>query len=154
MEDIYEKLKAITKEENILKDEPMSKHTTFRTGGNADYYVMPESSEEVQKILKVFKDENIVVLGNGSNVLVTDKGIRGIVVSLRKLNKCEIIDDTMIVECGFPIAKASQIAAQNGLSGLEFACGIPGTVRWCSFYECWSIWWRNERCCNFFNIHR
>lgn len=128
MEDILEKLKAITKEENILLNESMSKHTTFRTGGNADCFIMPETIDEVEKILKVLKDETIVVLGNGSNVLVTDKGIRGFVISLRKLNNYEVNEDTIIADCGVPIAKLAHIALQNSLSGLEFACGIPGTL--------------------------
>ena len=88
MEEIYEKLKLITDEKNILVNEPMSKHTTFRTGGNADFFVTPENIEELEKILKV--SGNVIVIGNGSNLLVTDKGIRGVVVSLKKLNNFEI----------------------------------------------------------------
>ena len=126
MVDLYEKLKSITKEENIFLNEPMSKHTTFRTGGIADFYVTPENVGEIEKILKLTKE--IVVLGNGSNVLVTDKGIRGIVVSLRKLNKYKVDGETIIADSGLPIAKLSHIAAENSLSGLEFACGIPGTL--------------------------
>lgn len=128
MKDIYEKLKSITDEKNILVNEPMAKHTTFRTGGNADFFVTPESIEEVEHILKILKDENITVLGNGSNVLVTDKGIRGVVIALRKLNNYEIQDNIIVAECGLPIAKLAHIAADNSLSGLEFACGIPGTI--------------------------
>ena len=126
MTELYEKLKNITDEKNIFVDEPMSKHTTFRTGGNADFYVTPESVEEIEEILKL--TDKIIVLGNGSNVLVTDKGIRGIVVSLRKLNDYEIDGEKIIVQSGLPVAKLSHIAAENALSGLEFACGIPGTV--------------------------
>lgn len=128
MKEIYEKLKSITDEKNIFIDEPMSKHTTFRTGGKADFFITPESAEEVEKILKSLKNENITVLGNGSNVIVTDKGIRGIVISLRKLNNYQIHDNIIVAECGLPIAKLSHIAADNNLSGLEFACGIPGTI--------------------------
>lgn len=126
MGNIYEKLKAITDEKNILVNEPMSKHTTFRTGGVADFYITPESVEEIEKILTLTKD--VVILGNGSNVLVTDKGIRGVVISLRKLNNYNIDNNAITADSGVPIAKLSQIAAQNGLSGLEFACGIPGTL--------------------------
>lgn len=126
MSDILASLKSITKEENIFVNEPMSKHTTFRTGGNADFYVTPESIEELQKILKLTKD--VIVLGNGSNILVTDKGIRGIVVSLKKLNQYEVLDNKIVADSGISIAKLSQIAMQNSLSGLEFACGIPGTL--------------------------
>ena len=126
MEQILERLKTITKEENILVNEPMEKHTTFRTGGNADFFVTPETIEELEQILKVTKD--VIVLGNGSNVLVTDKGIRGIVVSLKKLNQYTVEGETIISDCGVPIAKLSHVAKENGLSGLEFACGIPGTL--------------------------
>lgn len=128
MDNVLDILKAITNEKNIFVNEPMAKHTTFRTGGCADFYVLPENIEELEKILEKFKNENIVILGNGSNVLVTDKGIRGIVISLRNLNNYKVEDEYISVECGLPIAKLSHIAADNSLSGLEFACGIPGTV--------------------------
>ena len=123
---LLEELKSITNEYNILIDEPMSKHTTFRTGGNADIYITPETIEELEQILKLNK--NVVVLGNGSNVLVTDKGIRGIVVSLRKLNQYKVEDNVIFADCGLPVAKLSHIAKDNGLTGMEFSCGIPGTV--------------------------
>lgn len=126
MEDIYEKLKKITNEKNILVDEPMSKHTTFRTGGNADFYITPDSIDELEEILKI--DRNIFIIGNGSNLLVSDKGIRGIVISLKKLNKFEIKDEIITVDAGTQIGKLANAAAENGLSGLEFACGIPGTL--------------------------
>ena len=126
MNQIVEKLKKITKEENIFVDEPMSKHTSFRTGGIADVYVMPETKKELEEILKL--KENVIVLGNGSNVLVTDKGIRGIVVSLKNLNSYTVQGETIQADCGISIARLSQIAAENNLSGLEFACGIPGTL--------------------------
>lgn len=123
---LLEELKSITNEDNILIDEPMSKHTTFRTGGNADIYITPETIEEVEQILNLTKD--VVVLGNGSNVLVTDKGIRGIVVSLRKLNQYKVEDNVIFADSGLPVAKLSHIAKDNGLTGMEFSCGIPGTV--------------------------
>lgn len=126
MNEVYEKLKLITDEKNIFINEPMSKHTTFRIGGNADFFVLPENTSELEKILKLSKD--VIIIGNGSNVLVTDKGIRGIVISLKKMNSYEINDEVITVDAGVPIAKISRIAADNSLSGLEFACGIPGTV--------------------------
>jgi len=126
MNQILEKLKTITKEENIFVNESMAKHTTFRTGGNADFFVMPETIEELSQILNVTPD--VYVLGNGSNVLVTDKGVRGIVVSLKKLNQYTVEGETIFADSGVPIAKLAHVAKQNGLSGLEFACGIPGTL--------------------------
>ena len=124
--DILEKLKNITKEENILTNEPMSRHTTFKVGGTADYLVTPETIEELKEILKISTPKTII--GNGSNILVTDLGIRGIVIKLSKINFCKINKEEMYVGAGLPLAKASQIAAENSLSGLEFACGIPGTI--------------------------
>ena len=126
MENIYDQLKTITKEENILINEPMSKHTTFKTGGKADFFVVPESVDEIRKILAITKD--VVILGNGSNVLVTDKGIRGVVISLKNLNQYQIDHDVIAADSGISVAKLSHIAAENSLSGLEFACGIPGTL--------------------------
>ena len=126
MEKIYEKLKSITKEENILVDELMSKHTTFKTGGKADYFVTPESVEEIKKILELTK--SVKILGNGSNILVTDKGIRGIVISLKKMDNCVVDNESIIADSGISVARLAHIAAENSLSGLEFACGIPGTL--------------------------
>lgn len=126
MDPIFEKLKAITKEENIRVKESMANHTTFRTGGVADYYVTPETVEELEKILQL--DRPVTILGNGSNVLVTDLGIRGIVVSLKKMNHYTIENNSILAESGVAVARLSQEAAKNSLSGLEFACGIPGTL--------------------------
>ena len=133
--DIYEKLINICYEDNVKIDEPMSNHTTFRTGGIADYYVMPGTIEMLQKLIELKNETNIpiTIFGNGSNTLVTDKGIRGIVISLKKLNDFEIIneDETKVlakVGGGYLIAKLSNAVAEKGLSGLEYACGIPGTI--------------------------
>lgn len=123
---ILEQLKQITREENILIDEPMSLHTSFKTGGKADFYVLPSSAEELEKILRL--DVPITILGNGSNILVTDKGIRGIVINLKNLNNYKVEDNYITAESGVSVIKLASIAAQNSLSGLEFACGIPGTV--------------------------
>ena len=123
---ILEELKTITNEGNILINEPMSKHTTFRTGGIADYLVMPESVDEVKKILKLDCDKTII--GNGSNLLVKDGGLRGITIQLTNLNNYKIEDDIIEADAGCFLAKLSQVAMQNSLSGLEFACGIPGTL--------------------------
>ena len=79
---ILEQLKSITNEENIFVNEPMKKHTTFRTGGNADYLVTPTSKEEIIELLKI--DIPKTVIGNGSNLLVKDGGIRGLVIQLSK----------------------------------------------------------------------
>ena len=123
---ILEKLKLITDEKNIFVNEPMSKHTSFKVGGNAEYFVIPETKEELIEILKI--DVPITILGNGTNVLVKDNGIKGIVISTIKLRNYTIYDDVIEADAGIPIIMLSRIAAENGFSGLEFACGIPGTL--------------------------
>ena len=123
---LLEELKAITKEENIFVDEPMKNHTTFRTGGKADFLVTPETKKEIIDLLSL--DSPITVIGNGSNLLVKDGGIRGLTIQLTKYNEYDVKDDVIEAASGCYLAKLSQVALQNGLSGLEFACGIPGTL--------------------------
>lgn len=123
---ILERLKQITDEKNIFVDEPMSKHTSFKTGGKADYFVTPDSKEELIEILKI--DSPITIIGNGSNLLIKDNGIKGVVVSTIKLRNYKIDGDTIEADAGMPLIMLSKLAAENGLSGLEFACGIPGTL--------------------------
>ncbi len=130
MEDIYNELIKKINKERVLKDEPMSKHTTFRIGGKADIFVRIETVEELKTVISFANIKNIpiTVIGNGSNCLVLDEGIRGITIKL-DLKKIECIDDVTIeAEAGALIAKLSHMAADKGLTGLEFACGIPGTV--------------------------
>ena len=119
-------------EENVLVNESMKLHTTFRTGGNADYYVMPNAGDEEKIIdtIKYCQSNNIdyIVLGNGSNVLVKDEGIRGVVLSLKNYDFFEVKEGCAYVGAGFSIAKASKLFLDNGFTGLEFACGIPGTI--------------------------
>ncbi len=124
---ILEKLKLITDEKNIFVDEPMSKHTSFKTGGKADFFVMPTSKEELIEILKI-KECPITIIGNGTNLLVKDNGIRGIVVCTIKLRNYKLENDVIEVECGMPLILLAKIAQENALTGLEFACGIPGTI--------------------------
>ncbi len=134
MLNIYEKLQegGIDKK-NILKDEEMSKHTSFKVGGKADYFVKVTSIEELKYILDFSSKNNIplTIIGNGTNLLITEKGIRGIVVKLEfkefKVEKSK--DDVFItVEAGFALAKLANIALKEEIEGLEFLAGIPGTV--------------------------
>jgi UDP-N-acetylmuramate dehydrogenase len=144
--DLLDELKSITNEANIHINEPMSKHTSFKTGGTADILVIPENKEEIIKIFKIKCNKTII--GNGSNLLVKDGGIRGLVIKIIKNNNYKIDGDLIEAEAGISIARLSKIAADNELSGLEFACGIPGTLRGCNYDECWCIWWRDEGYCN------
>lgn len=123
---LYESLEKIVAKENIYVDEPMSKHTTFRTGGNADFLVVPQNKQEMIGLLKLNVEKTII--GNGSNLLVKDGGIRGLVIKTTSLKNYTVDDDIIIAEAGVLLSKLSNIAKENGLTGLEFACGIPGTL--------------------------
>lgn len=115
----------------MLFDEPMSRHTTFKIGGKADVLVMPESEEEILSCLKYAKEKNIpcYVIGNGSNLLVSDKGIRGIVLQIFKnFSKVEVDGEIIIAQSGALLSKVAAVAAKNSLTGLEFASGIPGSI--------------------------
>lgn len=117
--------------DNVKMQEPMKKHTTFRIGGPADYYLCPHSTEELQKILQICKKNKMefFVLGNGSNLLVSDKGYRGVVIQLWK-NFSDIVtkEDTITVKAGALLSKVAAEALEEGLTGMEFASGIPGTI--------------------------
>ncbi len=117
--------------ECIKFDEPMKNHTTFRVGGMADMLAEPRSEKELCELLCSAKAENIpvTIIGNGSNLLVTDKGIRGLVIKIAKEFSAITIDgDTIICQSGALLSKISSTAYENSLTGLEFASGIPGTV--------------------------
>lgn len=129
MEEIYKELAKHIPQERILKSEPMSKHTSFKIGGPADIFVKVNNLEELKYVLELSKTKNVplTVIGNGSNVLVKDKGIRGITV---KLNFDDIIvrDEVIQVEAGVLLSKLARTAYDNSLAGMEFASGIPGTI--------------------------
>ena len=128
--EFYNKLVGIVTEENIAVEEPMSKHTTFRVGGNAEVFVSPKISQ-VADILNFAKtyEVPVTIIGNGSNLLVGDKGIRGLVLSFGKAAEYIVVDGThMTIGAGTILAKVAAEAAKSGLTGLEFAAGIPGTL--------------------------
>ncbi len=134
MEDIYLSLQegGINKKD-ILKDEPMSNHTSFKIGGNADFFINITSIKNLKFVLEFANKNNIpiTVVGNGTNLLVTEKGIRGITIKLDlkdfKIEKSK--EDVFItVEAGFALSKLANIALKEELEGLEFLAGIPGTV--------------------------
>ncbi len=128
-EDLAEKIKKITSEENVLIDEPMSEHTTFKVGGCADVFVRPQSIEEATEIVRLLlaQGETYTVIGNGSNLLVSDKGYRGCIVCMGPEDIS--VDGRMITAgAGALLSKVARKAYENGLTGLEFASGIPGSV--------------------------
>lgn len=134
MENKYMGLERIIKKENIRYNEDMKNHTTMKVGGPCDCLVMPESIEEIEKLVKYAKENNIkyYIIGNGSNLLVLDEGIRGLVIKIaNKFCNVEVKDNIIIAQSGVSMPKLAQIAKKNVLSGLEFACGIPGTVGGC-----------------------
>src|SRR5699024_9974263 len=127
---LYEKLVAVTSQENVRPDEYLKDHTYTRLGGKADYYVMPETYEQVQKVVQIANKESVpfTLLGNGSNLIVKDGGIRGIIMNLQKLDAIKVENNQMIAQSGARIIDASREALNEELTGLEFACGIPGSV--------------------------
>lgn len=117
--------------DNVKLYEPMKKHTTFRIGGPADYYLCPHSTEELQKILQICTENKIdfFILGNGSNLLVSDKGYRGAVIQLWKNFSDIMVKGTVItVKAGALLSKVAAEALEASLTGMEFASGIPGTI--------------------------
>ena len=114
----------------ILTEEPMKKHTTFKIGGPADIFVDPVS-EDIAGILKFLgeRNEKYIVIGNGSNLLVSDDGIEGVVVSIgKKSAQISVEDDYIIASAGTLLSQVANAAAEASLTGLEFAAGIPGTI--------------------------
>lgn len=130
---ILETCKRINKfipEEDTYINEPMSKHTTFRIGGNADIFVKLKCTEQIKEIILLAKEINepLKIIGNGSNTLVKDNGIRGIVAKICT-DSYEFIDDDIIrVDAGMLNSKIAQLLLNKELTGFEFAAGIPGTI--------------------------
>lgn len=128
---IIQRLQKIVGEACVLVDEPMSAHTTFRVGGPADYFVTVKDAHEIGEILKLCKEMDIpfFLLGNGSNLLVGDQGCRGIVVQTQKDMGTIRVEGTKIrAGAGALLSKIGAEALANGLTGFEFAAGIPGTL--------------------------
>lgn len=133
MKDITENLEQMLDKKNVYKDEPMSKHTSFKIGGKADYFIKVFSIKELKSVLDFAKNEKIPfqIIGNGTNLLVLDKGIRGFVIKLElkkyvinKKEDCAFIT----VGSGMALANLAFVAYENELTGLEKLAGIPGTI--------------------------
>ncbi len=130
-QELVKKLTSVLGEERVLIDELMSNHTSFKIGGPADVMVFPSNSTQLGEIIKLFINSKTpyLVMGNGTNLLVSDKGIRGVVIKIyNNMDNYSVYGEYMELEAGMLISKASKIALQHSLSGLEFAEGIPGTV--------------------------
>lgn len=117
-------------EENVIANAPMKEHTCFKVGGPVDILVTPSNADQIAKIISVCGDYKVpyLVLGNGSNVLVKDGGIEGVVIKLENMNNIEVNGDEIKADSGAMLAKVSKAALENDLTGAEFACGIPGTI--------------------------
>lgn len=130
--DILSALKEILTEDRILVDEPMNIHTTFRIGGPADILVKPASIAEIEGIINACDSYAVpyYVVGNGSNLLVGDAGIRGVVIQLgQEYAQVQILEEDAIwVKAGCSLSKVAHFAMENGLAGMEFAAGIPGSI--------------------------
>jgi UDP-N-acetylmuramate dehydrogenase len=121
-------------------DEPMSEHSSFRIGGPADLYVLPADAAEAAEVLRVCTREGVPVflLGGGTNILVSDRGVRGTVVDLSRLAGIRVQDSLVTALAGTPVSDVSEEACTRGLSGLEFAYSLPGSVG--------GAVWMNARC--------
>ena len=132
MKQLIERIRAIVDSENVLVDEPMSAHTTFRVGGPADCFVMPRTIDELVKVLDLVRTSGqaLFVMGRGSNLLVSDEGLRGVVVQIaNNLSDVQIDANGLVkAEAGASNARIASMARDAGLTGYEFAAGIPGAV--------------------------
>lgn len=127
----YNHLIEIVDEKQILLDEPLSRHTTFRVGGDADYFVLPQNAEEISELVALCRRMEMpyYILGNGSNLLVSDKGYRGVIIQIYKnMSAIQVSGEMIRAQAGALLSKVGNVALEAGLTGFEFAAGIPGTV--------------------------
>ena len=127
----YKGLEKIVPIENIRYNEPMKNHTTMKVGGNCDCLVEPSSIEEIQAVLRYAKENGLkyYIIGNGSNLIVKDEGVHALIIKITsKFSNVELQDNYIKACAGVSVPKLSRIALDNELTGLEFACGIPGSV--------------------------
>jgi UDP-N-acetylmuramate dehydrogenase len=129
--DLESRLVAAAGRDHVLVDEPMALHTTFKIGGPADLFLTPTTEEELAAVIRILREAAypFTVIGNGSNLLVADRGYRGAVVSLAKvLTKIEVRGDAVFAEAGALLSQIAAAARDHSLTGFEFAGGIPGTL--------------------------
>ena len=128
---IYRRFCDIAGSDCVLVDEPMKKHTTFRIGGPADCFICPDTKEKLSQVLTLCREEGIpfFILGNGSNLLVSDQGYRGVIIQIYKnFQQTDIEGEHIRAGAGILLSRLASLAAGAGLTGLEFASGIPGTL--------------------------
>ncbi len=140
MDNLGNILKKINIKGRIAFNEPMSKHTTYETGGPADIFTEPENTKELLKIIEASDRLSVphFILGKGANILVSDNGIRGIVISTGKLSKISINNENVTTESGLTVDHAAETVLESGLSGFDAFYGMPGTIG--------GAVWMNARC--------
>lgn len=129
--EIYNKLTRLLSKNRVLVEDPMRNHTSFKVGGPADFVVIPQSIEEIQSTVKFCRENNIpyFIMGNGSNLIVRDKGIRDVVIKIRDGFKNVIIEGNIVTaQAGILLSNLSKKIMRENLKGFEFASGIPGTL--------------------------
>ncbi len=129
--DFFEELIGTLGEGGVRTDEPMKQHTTFRTGGTADFFVTPGTKEELRDVVEVCKKRRMpyYIIGNGSNLLVSDTGYRGVIIQIyREMSGITVDQGCITAQAGALLSKVAGRACEEGLAGFEFAAGIPGTV--------------------------
>ena len=119
----------------VLTDESLKNYTTYKVGGNAKVIIYPKNIESLITLIRKLKNTQVkfMVLGNGSNVLFSDKDYEGVIIKLDELNHIEFHANRIIAGAGVPIMKVAREAIRHNLAGLEFATGIPGTVGGCVY---------------------
>ncbi len=130
MEHLRKELESVLGEGQVLQNEPLGRHTTFRVGGPADLFVSPDILQ-LPKVMEIVSAYNVpvTVIGNGSNLLVGDRGIRGVVIEIgRRMGAISVDGESVTAQAGALLSRVAGEAYKNGLSGLEFAAGIPGST--------------------------
>lgn len=130
-EAVVQALRKFVPEENICLQESMASHTTFRIGGLADCFVQLENTEQLIKVRKYLSQVGVpfFVLGNGSNLLVSDEGFRGVILQIGpKMNRVTVEGSVIVAQAGASMAQIARTAMEHELTGMEFASGIPGTI--------------------------
>ena len=130
-QNIVEKFNNLLGEEKVKVNEPMNRHTTFRIGGPADCFLVPSSPEEVREIIKICREDAVpyFILGNGSNLLVSDEGYRGVIIQLyRNYGNISVEGNIIRANAGALLSQIASAAKNASLTGFEFAGGIPGTL--------------------------
>ena len=130
-EAVVEALLRYVPRENIRLQEPMAEHTTFRIGGPADCFVQLQNEEELRSVQRYLNlvEMPFFLLGNGSNLLVSDAGYRGVILQIAgKMSDIRVEGECIVAQAGASMAQVARVAQEHGLTGLEFASGIPGTI--------------------------